>query len=372
MSFLSVSLLLGIATGEESATTAGPLDALAWNATAAITEGESPYLGRLHQFTTDGENAEAYWHQDGTQLVYQRTPHAVADDAPAACDQIYAIDLLSGEQRLVSTGAGRTTCSFFIPNSDRLIFASTHAHDAACPAKPDYSRGYVWPIYADYDIYSVLDDGSGLTPVVTSPDYDAEGVTDPTGSFLVYTSLREGDLNVWVRNLRDNTEIQVTHEPGYDGGAVFSPDGTKIAWRAHHPKDEKELADYQGLLGEHLIRPTTLDLYIANADGTDIVQLTDNQSANFAPIFTPDGKSLLFSSNLDAPGSREFELYMLDIATKEITQVTHSPGFDGFPMFSYDGKYLAFCSNRNGSHEGNTNVFVAEWVGLGGLPMVAQ
>ncbi|MCG3151969.1 MAG: Protein TolB [bacterium] len=348
-----------------SAAGQAPLDTLPWESGALIAPEEEPFFGRLQQFTFEGENAEAYWHTSGTRLIFQRTPQTPDAAEPFECDQIFSLDLLTGERTLISPGQGRTTCSFFIPGQDRVLFASTHAHNAACPAKPDYSMGYVWPIYPDYDIYTARPDGSDLQPLVASDNYDAEAVTDQTGTWMVYTALREGDLNLFVRNLRDGNEQQVTHRVGYDGGAVFSPDGTRIAWRASYPDTPEAVADYQRLLGEHLIRPNALDLYVANRDGSDVRRITNNGAANFGPIFSPDGNYLFFSSNLDSPRSREFELYLVEIATGEITQVTHSPEFDGFPMFSYCGRYLAFCSNRGGSHEGNTNVFVAEWIGPG-------
>ncbi|HYE77305.1 MAG TPA: hypothetical protein VEI97_04895 [bacterium] len=333
-----------------------------WNADHLIAPQEARFFKHLRQLTFEGENAEAYWSPDSKALIFQRTPHG---DPAVTCDQIYTIrlDTKAPEPQLVSTGQGRTTCAWLIPNSGgKLLYASTHAADPACPPPPDRSKGYVWPLYHGYDIFQADGDGSNLGPLVQGPDYDAEATVDMAGHRMVYTALRDGDLNLFVRDLSTGEEIQVTDREGYDGGAVWSPAGTRIAWRAHYPEGEA-LADYRALLVEHLIRPGKLELWVARWDGSGAKQVTNNGAANFGPWFMPDGRQLLFSSNVsDASGrGREFDLHLVELGSGATTRVTFTQGFDGFPMFSPDGKYLAFCSNRGGSHEGNTNVFIAEW-----------
>lgn len=364
-------LLLGLlAVAPASALTPlPPLDGLPWNASHLLAEEEHVFFTNLHQLTFEGENAEAYWHPDGTRLIFQRTPHEPSTEEPNECDQIFELEIRTGTRTLLSTGTGRTTCAFFIPGTNQYLFSSTHAANATCPARPDYSLGYVWPIYPDYDIWVADRDTQEPVPLIAGPGYAAEGITDQSGTRLIYTAFREGDLNLFVRDLTTGKERQVTHGLGYDGGGVFSPDGSRIAWRAHYPETDEQIADYQGLLAKNLIRPSTLDLYVADVDGSNVVRVTDNGAANFAPVFTPDGTGLVYSSNLSAAGPREFELFYIDLASREVTQLTFSPEFDGFPMFSYCGNYLAFCSNRGGSHPGNTNVFIAEWRGI---PNVAQ
>jgi TolB protein len=317
------------------------------------------HLRNVRQLTFDGENAEAYFSFDGAHLTYQRK--APSTDG-STCDQIHSIDLASGATRMISTGQGRTTCSYYFPSGDKILYASTHLQDAACPPEPDFSRGYVWPIYESYDLFVVNTDGTGLTQLTDTPGYDAEATISPKGDRMVFTSTRGGDLDLWTMNLDGSDARQITNRAGYDGGAFFSPDGSKIVWRAHYPAEGEELDDYNALLAEGLIRPTTLELWVANADGTDARQITSNGKANFAPYFHPSGQKVLFSSNMDDPQGRMFDVYMINVDGTGLERITHTDDFDGFPMFSPDGRYLVWGSNRNMSHEGNTNVFIAEWV----------
>ncbi len=322
-----------------------------------LRHAEEKRFGNIRQLTTQGENAEAYWAFDGSELVYQSTP-----TPGEGCDQIYHLPLEGGGPRLISTGLGRTTCSYFYPDGHRILYSSTHHHDEACPAPPDRSRGYVWPIYDSYDIF-VYDQRTGeLEQLTDTPGYDAEATVSPTGDRIVFTSIRSGDLDLFSMNLDGSDIVQLTTGLGYDGGAFFSPDGSKIVWRAHYPKTEEERADYLSLLEQGLIRPGALDIYVADADGSNARRLTDNGAANFAPYWHPSGEKVIFSSNLGSPGGREFDLYLIDLNGEGLERVTYTPGFDGFPVFSPDGTMLAFGSNRNESHPGNTNVFIAEWI----------
>ncbi len=313
-------------------------------------------LRNLRQVTFEGENAEAYWSHDGTRLVFQHRGEGI----PA--DQIYTMSIEGTDLRLVSTGTGKTTCSYFLPGDDRVLFASTHAASPDPPTPPDMSRGYVWPIYADYDLF-VAGPGPGEpVPLAPAPGYDAEAVVSPDGRRIAFTSMRSGDLDVWTMALDGSDLRQVTDEEGYDGGPFFSPDSRRLVYRSWRPGTPAESADYRGLLAQGVIRPLALQIRLCDADGSNKRQVTDNGRANFGPYFFPDGERIIFSSNLDDPKGREFDLYMIRADGTGLERITFAPEFDGFPMFSPDGKTLAFCSNRHGAKRGETNVFLADWV----------
>jgi Tol biopolymer transport system component len=322
-------------------------------------DGNDPrevHLRNVRQLTFDGENAEAYWDFQGRRLSYQRT------GPDGGCDQIYTIDLASGRTVRVSDGTGRTTCSYYYPGGDRVLYATTTLADPACPPRPDFSKGYVWAVYPTFDIVVADTTGKIVQRLTDTPGYDAEATISPKGDRMVFTSERDGDLDIYTMNLDGSDVRRITNRLGYDGGAFFSPDGSKIVWRANYPETPKDQADYRQLLAEHLIRPTTLELWVANADGSDAHQVTHIGAASFAPFFDPSGQKIVFSSNMDDPAGRDFDIYRVNLDGSGLERITYAAGFDGFPMFSPDGKYLAFGSNRNPSHEGNTNVFVAEWV----------
>lgn len=313
-------------------------------------------LANLRQLTFEGENAEAYWSFDGARLVFQARP-----PGRDACDQIYLLDPATGERKLVSTGQGRTTCSYFYPAGDQILYSSTHHYDRSCPAPPDFSQGYVWALYSSFDVFSVATDGSGLRRLTTSYGYDAEATFSPVGDRIVFTSVRDGDLDLYSM-APDGSDVQrLTDRLGYDGGAFYSPDGTQIVWRAHYPETPEEKEDYLALLAQGLIRPSALEIYVADADGSNPRQVTDNGAANFAPYWHPSGDKIVFSSNMDDPNGRNFEIYLVNTDGSGLERVTWSDGFDGFPVFRPDGTQLVFSSNRNQSHEGNTNLFLADW-----------
>jgi len=324
--------------------------------TPFATVAEEGHLRNVRQLTFDGENAEAYFSFDGHRLVFQRS------SPDGGCDQIYTLDLTTGDTELVSTGRGRTTCAYFYPAGDRILYSSTHLVSALCPAPPDYSLGYVWPIHEGYDVFVVDEDGGDPLRLTETPGYDAEATVSPVGDRIVFTSIRDGDLELYSMNLDGSGVTRLTERVGYDGGAFFSPDGSKIVWRAHYPESDEEVSDYRGLLAEDLIRPTALEIRVMNADGTGETQITDNGAANFAPYWHPSGDKILFSSNMDDPTGRDFDIYMVGIDGTGLERITHTADFDGFPVFSPDGRWLVWGSNRNMAHEGNTNLFIAEWV----------
>lgn len=313
-------------------------------------------LRDVTQLTFGGQNAEAYFSFDGRRLVYQTTP---ADDG---CDQIWSMTITGEDRRLVSTGEGRTTCAFYYPSGRQILYSSTHHYDAACPAPPDYSMGYVWPIHPSFDVFAKDTVTGQLHQLTHEFGYDAEATFSPTGERIVFTSMRDGDLELYTMRPDGSDVRRLTHEPGYDGGAFFSPDGTKILWRAHYPDTPEALADYRELLARNLIRPGALDIYVMNADGTGRRQLTDNGAANFAPYWHPSGEWIVFSSNMDDPRGRDFEIYRMRLDGTGLERITYSDEFDGFPVFSPDGRWLVFASNRHGTVRGETNIFRAEWV----------
>jgi Tol biopolymer transport system component len=313
------------------------------------------HLANVRQLTFGGQNAEAYFSFDASELIFQSTR------GERQCDAIYRMDADGSNVRQVSSGEGTTTCSFIAPDGKSIIYASTHLAGRECPPKPDMSEGYVWPLYEGYDIFRAGPEGGNLVRLTNTPGYDAEGVYSPEGDKIVFTSVRSGDLELYLMNPDGSGVEQLTDTPGYDGGAFFSRDGQWIVWRASRPEGEA-LADYKALLDKGLVRPGRLELYIMSLKDRKPIRITDNGAANFGPYWHPDGRHVIFASNMDDPSGRDFDLYMIDVQTKEVERVTHFPGFDGFPMFSHDGSKLVFASNRNNKVRGETNVFIADWV----------
>ncbi|MFQ5608577.1 MAG: TolB family protein, partial [Candidatus Zixiibacteriota bacterium] len=317
-------------------------------------EGEE-HLSNIVQLTFGGENAEAYFSTDASELILQSTI------GERKCDAIYRMNSDGSNTRLISSGKGVTTCAFIAPDGKSVIYASTHLGGADCPPKPDHSRGYVWALYKDYDIFAADPDGANLRRLTDAPGYDAECVYSAAGDKIIFTSARDGDLELYTMNPDGTEQTRITNAPGYDGGAFFSYDGKKIVWRASRPTGEA-LEDYRALLKEGLIRPSKLEIFIANTDGSSVKRLTNNGKANFGPYWHPSGNYIIFASNVNDPKGRNFDLFTVHVDTGEVEQITFNPTFDGFPMFSHDGKKLVFASNRNNKAPRETNVFIADWV----------
>ncbi|HEV7508288.1 MAG TPA: M28 family peptidase [Thermoanaerobaculia bacterium] len=315
------------------------------------------HLTDLVQLTHRGENAEAYWSPDGVEVMMQSTR------PPYVCDQIFRQRADgTGTPILVSTGKGRTTCSYFTADGKRVLFSSTHAASPDCPPVPDHSHGYVWAVYPTYEIYSAKPDGSDLVRLTDNNAYDAESTVCPKDGTVIFTSTRDGDLDLYRMDPDGKNVKRLTDTPGYDGGAFFSPDCKKIVWRASRPKPGPELEEYKSLLAQGLIHPNKLELWTANADGSDARQVTYLNAASFAPSFFPSGNRLLFSSNYGDSKGREFDIWAINTDGTGLERITWTAGFDGFPLFSPDGTHLAFSSNRNQSEPGETDVYVAHWV----------
>jgi TolB protein len=320
-------------------------------------EGER-HLKNIKQLTFGGENAEAYFSFDGKQLIFQ----SKRDGRP--CDQIYSMNIDGSNLHMVSNGEGRTTCSYFFKGGKKVLYASTFGGKKECPPPADYSRGYVWAIYSDYDIYTATPDGKNIKNLTNSPGYDAEATISPNGKKIVFTSERDGDLELYSMDIDGNHIKRLTNELGYDGGAFYSPDNKMIVYRGSHPSDPKLIERDKQFLKEHMIVPITFEVWTMNADGSNKRQVTHLNAASFAPFFTPDGKRIIFCTNYFAtdPKRRNFDLALINLDGTGLERVTYNESFDGFPMFSPDGKKLAFASNRNDAKPGDTNVFIADWV----------
>lgn len=326
-------------------------------------EGEKHFLN-IRQLTFGGDNAEAYWSFDDSKLVFQATN----PKWDVSCDQIYYTDWQTSQMdsipaTMISTGMGRTTCSYFLPGDTTIVYASTHLVDKDCPPKPEKRDDgkYVWPIYSGFDIFTADLEGNILQQLTEFEGYDAEATLSPQGDKMVFTSLRTGDLELFTMNI-DGTDVkQITNELGYDGGAFFSPDGSKIIFRASRPKTEEDIKIYKDLLAEELVMPTDMELFICNADGSDLRQLTDLGKANWCPFFHPSGEKVIFASNHATERGFPFNLYMINIDGTGLEQISEDGVFDAFPVFSNDGKHIVFSSNRNNGGGRDTNLFVAEW-----------
>lgn len=322
----------------------------------SLRHPEEVHLRNVRQLTFEGENAEAYFSGDGRQLIFQST-HG---DLP--CDQIFTVNVDGSGKKMVSTGKGRTTCAYFFPDGSRIVYASTHLGSPDCPPPPPRGQTYVWAVYKSYDIFSAQPDGSDLKRLTESPGYDAEATISPDGSRIVFTSARDGDLEIYSMNRDGSGQRRLTHTVGYDGGPFYSPDGKLICFRASRPENEEEKSKYLGLLADGLVEPSRLEIFVMDADGGNVRQVTDNGAANFCPFFHPSGRKIIYASNKDDPQKRNFDLYLVDIVTRDDERVTFHPKFDGFPMFSPDGKKIAWGSNRNNRKPRETNVFIADWV----------
>ncbi len=312
------------------------------------------HLKNIRQLTFGGENAEAYFSFDGKKLIFQSTRDSWA------CDQIYAMSLDGSKLKRVSTGNGRTTCAYFLRNGEEFIYSSTHLGGDECPPKPDYSQGYVWSIEEDYDIFR-SDFKGNLVQLTRTPGYDAEATVSPDGQKIVFTSVRDGDLEIYTMNIDGSHVQRLTIEVGYDGGAFFSPDSKRIVYRASHLSNEKAINRYREKLAQHLVEPRQLEIFVMDADGSFKTQITHNGAANFCPFFHPNGRQIIFASNQGDPKGRNFDLYLINTDGTGQQQITFNETFDGFPMFSRDGSKLVFASNRNGKIPGETNIFLADW-----------
>lgn len=356
-SFAAVAILAAavLSCGRQVVVSSSP-SAESPQAKAIASEPGESHLTNIRQLTFGGENAEAYFSADGHWLTFQSTRDG------RSCDQQYVMRVDGSGLRRISDGTGKTTCGYFIHGGRRLVYASTHAADTACPPRPDPSRGYVWGL-DPFDLYTANPDGSDRRRLTSYGVYTAEATLSPDGKTLVFTSLKDGDLELYTMNVDGTNVRRLTNTPGYDGGAFFSPDGRQIVYRAWHPTGDS-LQTYRNLLAQRLVRPNRMELFVMNADGSGQRQITNLGGANFAPFFAPGGRRIIFSSNYKnprGPGARNFELFIVNLDGSGLEQVTSHTEFDGFPMFSPDGKKLVWASNRSAPAASSTNIFIADW-----------
>ena len=323
------------------------------------------HFKNIRQLTFGGDNAEAYWSFDSKKLSFQSN----YVKWNLHCDQIFMMDVVRASKdsnylpQRISTGKGRTTCSYFMPGDKKILFASTHAVHDTCPPPPVAMPGkYLWPIYKEYDIYVSDLKGKMVAQLTNTPGYDAEATVSPKGDKIVFTSDRSGDLELWTMDIDGKNQKQITFGLGYDGGAFFSPDGKKIVFRASRPQTEQEKTEYKDLLMKGLVSPTKMEIYTCNADGSDLKQITSLGKANWAPFFTPKGDKIIFSSNHHSAKGYDFQLWLVNADGSGLEQVTTESVFNSFPMFSPNGKKISWSSNRNNHGTRDTNVFIADWV----------
>ena len=342
-----------------------PLQSSAKSFEDTIHFPEEKHFVNVQQLTFGGDNAEAYFSFDGKWLIFQRTNPKEG----LICDQMF-IGKVPGptekfEPHMVSSGKGRTTCGAFTKDGKHIIYASTYLGGDECPPVPDrkkYGNKYIWPLYASFDIFMADVDGKNIKRLTDTPGYDAEGTLSPDGKKMVFTSVRDGDLELYIMDLATKKTKRVTNHLGYDGGAWFSPDGKKLIWRASSPKSPEEIKEYKDFLAQNLVAPTNMEIWVANADGSDARQITSFGQANWAPAFLPDSKRIIFASNQEYKRGFPFNLYLINEDGSGLTKISRDKGFDAFPMFSRNGRKLVFCSNRNNGGTRDTNIFIADWV----------
>ncbi|UCF30336.1 MAG: PD40 domain-containing protein [bacterium] len=321
-----------------------------------LTDPREIHLRNVRQLTFGGQNAEAYFSHDGNKIIFQSTR------PPYGCDQIFIMNSDGSDVTRVSSGEGRTTCAFFLPDGKRFIYASTHLADSACPPEPDRSRGYVWPLYPSFDIFSAGTDGTDRVRLTAVEGYDAEGAVSPDGQRIVFTSVRDGDLELYTMDVDGSDVKRLTRREGFDGGPFFSWDGRYIVYRSHYPDTAEERDDYRSLLSQDLMRPSRAEIFYMKEDGSDQTRVTSDGSANWAPFMHPDSRRIIYSSNKHDPEGRTFSLYMINRDGSGDRRITFGARFDAFPMFSRDGRRLVWCSTRNARGPREFNVFVADWM----------
>ncbi len=361
----SIIPFLGMLSILAACNNSSKIEKAATPATDSLRYPEESHFKNIQQLTYGGDNAEAYWSFDGKMLVFQRTNPK--DGIP--CDQIFIGKIPKPgkpfEYKLLSTGKGRTTCAFFTKDNKHVIYASTHLGSEACPPTPDrakYGNKYIWPLYSSFDIFMADLDGKIVKQLTNSKGYDAEATLSPDGKKMIYTSTKDGDIELYIMDLENGSEKRITNTLGYDGGAWFSPDGTKLIWRASRPKTEVEIKEYKDLLSENLVAPTNMEVWVSNADGSNARQITSYGQANWAPAYMPDSKRIIFASNHEYKRGFPFNLYTINEDGTNLQKISRDKGFDAFPMFSPNGKKIIFCSNRNNGGTRDTNVFMADWV----------
>ncbi|HWD39403.1 MAG TPA: hypothetical protein VG944_11170 [Fimbriimonas sp.] len=319
-----------------------------------VSPGED-HLSNLRQLTFGGQNAEAYWNADCTKLSYQTRQDRWPDE------QIISMNADGTDRRLVSTGVGRCTCSYYSADGKWIYFSSTHATNQGAQPPLDFSKGYVWMINPEMAMYRRPAEGGALERVIDRPGYVAETTISPNGQYMVWTAAWDNNINIYRSDMDGKNIKPLVTEEGYNGGPFVSWDSKWIVYRRSSFEKPTDAADFHELLKQNLVRPLKMEIWIMDANGGHKRQVTHLNCASFAPFMHPDGKRIIFSSNYGDPKGREFDLFMINVDGTGLERVTKSPEFDGFPMFTRDGKKLVFASDRYGSTHGQTNLFIADW-----------
>jgi Tol biopolymer transport system component len=337
---------------------------LSFSAVAAPPVGEMLFLANTRQLIYEGKRSgEGYFSPDGKALIFQSEREA---DNPFY--QIYILNLETGDSHRVSPGHGKTTCAFFRPGTDEVLFASTHLDPQAREkqkAELDFrasgkQRRYSWDYDEHMDIFAAKRDGTKPRQLTKSPGYDAEGSYSPNGKKIVFCSLRDAyptnklsaaDLKklevdpsyfgeIYIMNADGSGQKRLTQTPGYDGGPFFSPDGQRIIWRRFDEKGE------------------TAEVFTMKTDGSDVRRLTTFGAMSWAPLFHPSGRYVIFTAN--KLGFANFELFIVDpLGEREPVRVTYTDGFDGLPVFSPDGRKLCWTASRTA--DSKSQLFIADW-----------
>jgi TolB protein len=325
---------------------------------------QEKHLKNLKQLTYGGDNAEAYFSPSGKFVSFQSNYKNWGVD----CDQIFKLDIAGAAKdstyrpKMISTGKGRTTCAYVMPNGKDILYASTHLSGDSCPPAPEIKGKYLWAVYNSFDIFVANGKGKIIKQLTNTAGYDAEATVSPKGDKIVFTSNRSGDLELWTMDIDGKNQKQITFGLGYDGGAFFSPDGKRLVFRASRPSSDEEISEYKELLAQGLVAPLKMEIYTCNVDGSDMKQVTNLGKANWAPYFHPDGKRIIFSSNHHSSRGYDFQLYLINEDGSGLEKITNESIFNAFPMFSPDGKQLIFSSNRKNYGTRDTNLFIADWV----------
>jgi TolB protein len=332
----------------------------------SIIAQQEKHLKNIQQLTFGGDNAEAYFSYDNKNLSFQSNNK----NWGLECDQIFDMDIQKAagdsayKPNLISTGKGRTTCSYYMADNEHILYASTHLGGQACPDPGDLRSGgrYLWPVFETFDIFVADKKGNIVNQLTNTIGYDAEATVNPKGDLIVFTSNRSGDLELWTMDIKGKNQKQITFGLGYDGGAFFSPDGTKLVFRASRPQTDEAIKDYKDLLAKNLVAPNNMEIFTCNIDGSEIKQVTNLGKANWAPFYHPTGKKIIFASNHTSTKGYDFQLYLINEDGTGLEQITTESIFNAFAMFSPDGKKLVFSSNRNNKGTRDTNVFIADWL----------
>tara|TARA_B100000809_G_C15120572_1_gene524109 strand:- start:600 stop:1631 length:1032 start_codon:yes stop_codon:yes gene_type:complete len=317
-------------------------------------------IENIQQLTFTGDNGEGYLNEEETQIIFQSKRDS------NECDKLYLVDIDGKNLREFPIKDGAFTCAHYALENEFIFFSSTMKDGPECPEiyKHPNPRKYIWPL-RNYEIYKW--DGNTATQLTNVPGYNAETTIHPTERKVIFTSMREGDIDLYEMDYDGNNIKRITKEFGYDGGAFYSPDGNSIIWRAWYPSNDEEKEKWSTNLSNRYIDAVPLDIYMAKRDGSNKKRLTNNGATNWSPSWHPDGKHIVFSSNMDdwredynAFGSN-FELYMIHVDTLKLQRLTNNDTFDSFPVISQNGKII-FSSNRNAENPRQTNIFIGSIV----------